>query len=888
MDHSAPKRDVIESIYTRLHKISGGKKIIFGVYMRKIKLYRFILLRFFIGFFLVFVPIKSPADDLKNSFSSIILTEIMFNPAGSEHYDEFVEIFNISETDSVYLAGWSIGDGSGFDEIIDAGSGLTLAPGQIGLILDSGYFDHSTSYDSLIPGQAIVLTIDGATFGQRGWSNSTETTVLLRDNANQVVNQYSYMPGNRPGYSVEKIDLYGNNSPLNWGGSSVLLGTPGFKNSISPKQNDIALLLTEFPEQVVDINSSWPIVFQIKNKGINPASKFQLSGYVYLNYPNPDSNLVYNHIYEDTLKYGEQLDWEVFLEADKPGIWEYHFFLDLVSEENSADNYVSYNIIIPFRTDDLLINEILYYPEIDESEWLEIYNNSPYQINLAGWSFAREQDLSRAGFLSEETSILDIGGFYVVTRDSVLSKIEGDKWIFIKDFPSLPDGGSEIYLTDPSDKIIESAAYDPVRGKKRGFSLERVWYEKSGLDSSNWQLSYTKGGTPGLFNSSSPFETDIAVTDLFVVPNPADYQAGVELQVFLKNIGRKAVSDIKLFIYLDTNYDSIPQNEELVIPGRNLIVSLNAEDIVVEKFNVPKLVSGIYNLIVQAIVEGDQKVENNYGNVEVKIGYAPGNLVFNEILYQPSAGKPEWLEVYNRDQNMVNIRDWLISELPSGKSYKITTETIFIYPGSFCVISSDSNISVPENATLIVAKNFPHLNNDGEHLQLSDFSGVVIDSLYFSSRWGGELDVSLERINPDFSSRDSSNWASSTAISGQTPGEKNSVFVSVLPSDLIFSIYPNPFSPDGDGHEDITVIQYDLPMTTAYVNLNVYDMMGRPVCELLNTVPSGSLNEVLWNGKKNNGESLRIGVYIIFLEALNRELGVIRIMKQPIVIAGKL
>ena len=812
----------------------------------------------------------------------------MYNPVGSEHYDEYIEIYNISETDSIDLSGWNIGDGNGFDEIIDAGYGLILAPGQIGLILDSGYFDNSTSYDALIPGQTIVLTIYGATFGQRGLSNSTETAVMLMDGANQVVNQYTYMPDNKPGYSDEKIDLYENNSSLNWGESSVVLGTPGFKNSISPKANDIAVILTGFPQEDVDVNSRWPIVFQIKNKGVNPASQFKLSGFVYLNYPNPDSNLVYNHIYADSLKYGEKFDWEVFLEVDKPGIWEYHFFLDWVSEENSVDNYVNYKVIIPFRTGDLLINEVLYYPVIGESEWLEIYNNSPYQINLAGWSFSREQDISPVGLLTEKMFILDIGDFYVLTNDFVLSENKGDKWIFIKDLPRLPDDGSEMFLFDPRDKIIETAVYDPDRGKKRGFSLERVWYEKNGLDSSNWQLSYTKGGSPGVFNSSSPFETDISVTDLIVTPNPADSQAEIELQVLLKNAGIKNIFDIKLFIYLDTNYDSIFQSEELVIPGRNLIVNLNAEDTIVEKFYLPKLVSGIFNLTVEAIVNGDQKVENNYGNVEVKIGYTSGNLVFNEILYKPSAGRPEWLEVYNRDQNVVNIRDWLISKQPSGKTYKITTETVFINPGSFCVIASDSNISVPNNAILVVAKKFPSLNNMGENLQLLDFSGVIIDSLDYSSRWGGELDVSLERINPDFNSRDSSNWTSSAAISGQTPGEKNSVFISVLPSDLILSIYPNPFSPDGDGYEDITVIQYDLPMTTAYVNLSVFDMIGRPVCKLLNTVPSGSLNEVLWNGKKNNGESLRIGVYIIFLEVLNRELGVIRVIKQPIVIAGKL
>jgi len=38
--------------------------------------------------------------------SNISLTEVMFDPIGSEYYDEFVEIYNLSSTDSVELSGW--------------------------------------------------------------------------------------------------------------------------------------------------------------------------------------------------------------------------------------------------------------------------------------------------------------------------------------------------------------------------------------------------------------------------------------------------------------------------------------------------------------------------------------------------------------------------------------------------------------------------------------------------------------------------------------------------------------------------------------------------------------------------------------------------------------
>ncbi|RKY74607.1 hypothetical protein DRQ00_11625, partial [candidate division KSB1 bacterium] len=77
----------------------------------------------------------------------VTLSEVMFDPAGSEATDEFIEIYNLSATDSVDLAGWRVGDSSGSDMLIDSGDGLVLAPGQFGLILDPDYFGNSTTYE---------------------------------------------------------------------------------------------------------------------------------------------------------------------------------------------------------------------------------------------------------------------------------------------------------------------------------------------------------------------------------------------------------------------------------------------------------------------------------------------------------------------------------------------------------------------------------------------------------------------------------------------------------------------------------------------------------------------------------------------------------------------
>jgi len=57
---------------------------------------------------------------------------------------------------------------------------------------------------------------------------------------------------------------------------------------------------------------------------------------------------------------------------------------------------------------------------------------------------------------------------------------------------------------------------------------------------------------------------------------------------------------------------------------------------------------------------------------------------------------------------------------------------------------------------------------------------------------------------------------------------------------------------------------------------------------LLNNQPSESSGSVIFNRRDDSGEALRIGTYIIFLEAINGGSGVAENMKTIVVVARKL
>ena len=185
------------------------------------------------------------------------------------------------------------------------------------------------------------------------------------------------------------------------------------------------------------------------------------------------------------------------------------------------------------------------------------------------------------------------------------------------------------------------------------------------------------------------------------------------------------------------------------------------------------------------------------------------------------------------------------------------------------------------------------LVNTGELILLLDVRRNIIDSVFYSDKWNNKniastKNKSLERINPNLNGNDPLNWSTCVSSLGGTPGNQNSIFAENLNQSANISINPNPFSPDNDGFEDFTVINYNLSQAIAQVRIKIFDSKGRLVRTLLNNQASGSSGSVIFDGLDDENKSLRMGIYIIFLEALNDNSGVVETIKTVVVVARKL
>ena len=75
----------------------------------------------------------------------------------------------------------------------------------------------------------------------------------------------------------------------------------------------------------------------------------------------------------------------------------------------------------------------------------------------------------------------------------------------------------------------------------------------------------------------------------------------------------------------------------------------------------------------------------------------------------------------------------------------------------------------------------------------------------------------------------------------------------------VYNPYPNPFNP-------VTTIRYELPIE-CWVELVVYDVLGRKIKVLENRYKSAGVYETVWNGKDHNGKEVGSGVYLFRLKA---------------------
>jgi hypothetical protein len=192
---------------------------------------------------------------------------------------------------------------------------------------------------------------------------------------------------------------------------------------------------------------------------------------------------------------------------------------------NCAGIAVAPGTIIPFgipspaESNDIVINEILFNPYSNGTEWVEIYNRSNKIIDLEQvWLAAVRQtppnppDTALRNITTH--SLLMLPGTYLVltTNRSQVTELYNTPYpeqiIELTSFPSYPNTGGTVLLKSKAGPVLDVFTYTesmhhPLLRSVRGVSLERIHFDRPSDDATNWHsASETSGfGTPTYKNS---------------------------------------------------------------------------------------------------------------------------------------------------------------------------------------------------------------------------------------------------------------------------------------------------------------------------------------------------------------------------------------------------
>lgn len=150
--------------------------------------------------------------------ADIMISEIMYNPAGTDTKKEWIELYNYGESDA-NLSGWKIKDGSTERAIFPYNRGFIIGPNSFIVISRDGenFTAEYPGYNGPVLESSFSL------------SNEGESLLLIDDKGNDV--DYIYYEDIAPeGYSIELNKSNLDNSDINNWKQGKLNGDPGSIN----------------------------------------------------------------------------------------------------------------------------------------------------------------------------------------------------------------------------------------------------------------------------------------------------------------------------------------------------------------------------------------------------------------------------------------------------------------------------------------------------------------------------------------------------------------------------------------------------------------------------------------------------------------------------------
>lgn len=587
---------------------------------------------------------------------------------------------------------------------------------------------------------------------------------------------------------------------------------------------------------------------------------------------------------------GQTLDAQ-FLTATHSGVWCRY-------TATRSDKFLFDDIIItgdhylpppPPTWKDVLITEIFADPsprqDLPDYEFVEIFNASENIFNLKDWSMSDG---------SQKTKLPDVElqprQYLILTSVAGIENFQSSgTTVGLSGFPSLNNTGDNVILKNNLGQTIDSLQYNvdwyhDETKKDGGWSLEIIDLHNICGEENNWTASDNEtGGTPGKPNSVAAEKPDtsppivlsvIPVSDSIllvrfnerlekIIPSVASFQLTPSLNVRQVKFADHTLRQIQIIL------------DEKISPKSNYTFS----------------VSEIFDC-------NGNEINPTTFNFALPEEASPGDIVINEVLFNPRPNGVDFVEIFNRSEKYINMKNWSlanVTDLQPSRISPIANEDFLMRPQDYLVLTANASVLESEYIKAIPTAirsltQMPSLPDDEGSIALLNSSNVILDQFNYSKEMHNTFikddeGVSLERISASSPSH-SQNWASAAADEFATPGFRNSCSANPISSDVSsIRVEPEVFIPEF-GEPSFTLIHYRFDQPGKIANVKIFDAQGHLVRDVANNSLLGTEGFFRWDGDLNNGSKARIGYYMVWFETFDSN-GRVNTIRERLAIASR-
>jgi hypothetical protein len=452
-------------------------------------------------FSLVALLINNGVNAQANRYD-VVIDEIMADPTPQVGLptNEWIEIKNTSQQ-AFDLKGWRIGDASGQSGAMPV---YNLKPDSVVIICTGSAVAAMSAF-----GNTIAVTSFPSL-------DNAGDVIYLKSVEGKIIHAVNYTDGwyqnelkKDGGWSLEMIDTKNPCSGFtNWRASTNLSGgTPGKKNAEDAANNDATA-----PQLLRAYAANETSITLFFDEPVDSAKGASINNYSITNGIGvPLSAVTVGPVFDKVnLTLSAPLLPNTVYTITANGV------TDCVGNNLGTKNTARVGLSVLADSLDVVINEILFNPLPNGTDYVEIYNRSSKIIDLKQVSLANRNsnnEISSIEQLSADNYLLFPQDYLVVTESPSMVKAQFiaknlDAFITLPTMPSYNDDKSNVIVLNGQGKIVDELKYDEkwhfkLIDNREGVALERIDYNAPTQDQQNWHSAATSigYGTPTYKNS---------------------------------------------------------------------------------------------------------------------------------------------------------------------------------------------------------------------------------------------------------------------------------------------------------------------------------------------------------------------------------------------------